>query len=305
MRVFYFNITYRCNSSCLFCAADHPLLHSAQEMTCAEFERILSENNVCAEDRVIVNGGEPTLHREFFSILDAIQRRNATIDLFSNGTRFGDAKFLERLLNYDRFYIRVPLFGGDAKTHDYLTGHPGGFETVARGLDALCCRLPEKNTLEIKLLLSKYTIRENEKIFELAEARWKRENVKLSLNPLLISHCVVQHKDLFIDRYSTMMKASESLIRRAYQAGWKLSMDLIPYCAFPDGDLLALCHGTRRVESHYADPNASFTKKDDKKSGACQECRYLDVCAGFSKGYINYFGEEEKKPIRPQRNSSV
>ena len=41
MRVFYFNITYACNSRCKFCAANHPILtDDNSQMTLEQFKAV-------------------------------------------------------------------------------------------------------------------------------------------------------------------------------------------------------------------------------------------------------------------------
>ena len=201
MRVFYFNITYRCNSNCMFCAADHPIYNEQTEMTLEEIAKILRDNHVGSGDRVIVNGGEPTIHRSFWEILDTIDRLGAKIDLFTNGQKLADEQFAKRLTAYRDIYIRVPLFGATAQVHDYLTGCRGGFDRVVKGLDHVYRYLGKGSQLEIKLLMSRVSVEENEKIYDLVKTRWPGPHVILSLNPLLISKCVIEHKDLFIEEY--------------------------------------------------------------------------------------------------------
>ena len=72
MSIYYFNITYRCNSRCMFCAADIPINSSCHEMQIEDFRNELDKENVGENDRVIVNGGEPTLHKDFFLFLDEL-----------------------------------------------------------------------------------------------------------------------------------------------------------------------------------------------------------------------------------------
>lgn len=299
MRVLYFNITYRCNSNCLFCAADHPLEQETEEMPLKEFEELLERRQVGAGDRVIVNGGEPTIHRDFFGILDAINICGAQIDLFTNGTLFKDEAFMKHLISYPRIYIRVPLFGGTAETHDQLTGHVGGFDAVCSGLDYIVKHPGNGIWLEIKMLLSRFTVSENEKILDLANRRWKAPHVLLSLNPLLISRCVVNRKDMFIDTYRNLLRDSEPMVQHMVSAGWNYSMDLIPFCAFPDADMMSLCRGQSVLLDHYyADPKGNNCQINEmKERERCMKCRYVWNCNGFPESYIRYFGKEEMKPI--------
>ena len=293
MSTYYFNITYRCNSNCIFCAADHPLENDNREMSLSEFNNVLDKCHVDSGDRVIVNGGEPTVHKDFWAILDAVKMRGATIDLFTNGKKLADNNFAVRVLNYDNIHIRVPLFGSTPEKHDFLTGIKGNFEATTMGLDNLYNNMRGHATLEIKLLMSKATIPENEKIYELIKSRWNHEAIRVSLNPLLISDCVIQQKDTLINTYESMMIQSESLIRRAYVDRTDFSVALVPFCTFPNKELLNMCRG-RNVggKFHYASPGFTKTVEEHEWDQPCHKCLYYGECNGFSKKYIEYFGEE-------------
>lgn len=275
----------------MFCAADHPILNEQSEMPLEEFAKILEDNHVGSGDRVIVNGGEPTIHRSFWEILDTIDQCGAKIDLFTNGQALADEQFAKRLTSYRDIYIRIPLFGSTAAAHDYLTGCPGGFNRVTKGLDHIYRYQGKGSQLEIKLLMSKVSVAENEKIYDLVKTRWPGAHIILSLNPLLISKCVIENKDLFIEEYPVILAQSEPLIRRIYADGRELSMSLIPFCAFPNDDLLSLCHGNTILEhSYYADPNNSKIIDEFAGREQCKLCKYAKKCNGYPDSYVRYFG---------------
>lgn len=298
MNIFYFNITYRCNSNCIFCAANHPLWQDNSEMTADEFKQILDERHVAAGDRVIVNGGEPTVHKEFWTILDTIDQRGATIDLFTNGIRLRDESFAKRLLKYDNLHIRIPLFGSTGELHDRLTGVPGNFEATTEALDHLIRNIRGHVTIEIKLLMSKATIEDNERIYDLIRERWQHEAVRISLNPLLISECVIQQKDIMIDTYESMMQKSEALIRRALAEGVDFSVALVPYCTYPNEELLHMCRGRRcGGNMFYASPGYQKNINRMAWRNPCLQCKYVSECNGFSKNYVEYFGSGVMKPF--------
>jgi len=299
MKVFYFNVTYRCNSNCIFCAANHPLWQDSSEMTASEFSQMVQEQGCSSGDRVIVNGGEPTIHKEFWDILDAINQLDARIDLFTNGIKLKDESFVKRLLEYDGIHIRIPLFGSTPAAHDRLTGVSGNFEATVKGLDNLYKNIHGNTSIEVKMLLSKATVEENEKIYELVQSRWKHDAIGMSLNPLLISECVIQQKDLLIDTYEALMEKSEALIRHALNDGSDFSVGLVPYCTFPNRELLELCRGSIVIstEMFYASPGYknNINKLDYRKP--CMKCRFINECNGFSKNYIDYFGTGVMKPF--------
>ena len=298
MRLFYFNITYRCNSRCIFCAADHPLLMDSREMSLDEFCDILDRNQVGTGDRVVVNGGEPTVHKDFFAFLNAIKSRGAYIDLFTNGMRLAEPEFLDDLLKYSPMYIRIPLFGASAAVHDKYTNCPGSFDKVVSAIDRLVSVMDKKVFLEIKMLLSKGTVNQNEQIFEICRERWTHPQTLVSLNPLLISRCVIDQEDVFVDSYTNLMAQSEPLIHKIADSGWRLSIDLMPYCTFPNKELIALCYGEKILaETHYSDPAQDRSVDEYQGREKCTGCRYIQVCSGFPRSYLKYMGSAEVRPM--------
>ena len=74
MNIFYFNITYTCNSNCVFCYS-HNTIHSGRifnEISTENFIDYLRSNNIKRTDRVIINGGEPFLHSDIINLLKSL-----------------------------------------------------------------------------------------------------------------------------------------------------------------------------------------------------------------------------------------
>lgn len=96
-------ITEHCNLRCPVCYADSGP-ERTRHRTLAEIERML-DAVVAAEgepDVVQISGGEPTLHPQFFDILDAAKRRPIRhLMVNTNGLRIAkDPEFVERLATY-------------------------------------------------------------------------------------------------------------------------------------------------------------------------------------------------------------
>ena len=299
MRIFYFNITYACNSRCIFCAADHPLqLNDTRQMSLEEFQKVLTLNNVGTGDRVIINGGEPTVHPDFFAFLEAVQRTGAKIDLFTNGKRLQELSFTKHLMEQTNIHIRVPLFGASAEVHDQLTGQGGNFAAVTRGLDNALQNLHSGITLEIKMLLSKTTVMENEKIYDLILKRWNSPLVRISLNPLLISGMVIQNKELFLDSYEKLLRGSKRLIENAQKGEMLFSTALIPFCAYPDDFHSQIPARIRKVTQRvYSDPSETTEEDGTKGRNPCRSCVYFGSCSGYPVSYVKYFGTGVMKPF--------
>jgi uncharacterized radical SAM superfamily Fe-S cluster-containing enzyme len=96
-------INQACNLACPVCFADAADMHGGHT-SLAQIERML-DALVASEgepDLVQLSGGEPTLHPEFFAVLDAVKRRPIRhVMINTNGIRIAqDPAFVARLAEY-------------------------------------------------------------------------------------------------------------------------------------------------------------------------------------------------------------
>ena len=96
-------INQACNLACPVCFADATDMHGSHR-SLVEIEAML-DALVASEgepDLVQLSGGEPTIHPEFFAILDAVKRRPIRhVMINTNGVRIAqDPAFVERLAGY-------------------------------------------------------------------------------------------------------------------------------------------------------------------------------------------------------------
>ncbi len=125
------NVSYRCNNNCVFCSvADRERKDAPLEELVASLESAY-ERGVRNLD---LDGGEPTLYPHLFDLLDAALKtgyRRMTIT--SNGRRFNDPVFIDRLVGYP-VDILVSLHGADAGVHDPLVQVPGAWKQTVAGI---------------------------------------------------------------------------------------------------------------------------------------------------------------------------
>ncbi|HEU5067061.1 MAG TPA: radical SAM protein, partial [Sphingomicrobium sp.] len=92
-----------CNLACPVCFANATDIHGSHKPL-AEIERMLDivVESEGEPDLVQLSGGEPTIHPEFFAILDAVKRRPIRhLMINTNGIRIAqDPTFVERLASY-------------------------------------------------------------------------------------------------------------------------------------------------------------------------------------------------------------
>lgn len=157
MKIFYFNITYTCNSNCVFCFS-HNTIHSGlihNEISPTEFFKYLSEQNVHPCDRVIINGGEPFLHSDIMTILKTLKNIGCEVLIYTNGRLL---KNLDFSFMTERYRFVIPVHGHKT-LHDRITRIEGSFDEMMEGLKHLSayrCRV------DIKIILNPLMISSSE-----------------------------------------------------------------------------------------------------------------------------------------------
>lgn len=156
-RIFYFNITYGCNSNCIFCYSHntHHNSRSYNEISSADFFDYLDAQHVKAGDRIIVNGGEPFLHTEIENILSGLVAYGCEVLIYTNGRTLSqyDMSYLTK-----RFRFIIPIHGYEI-IHENITGVKGSYRETLMGLNKLA---HETDCLvDIKMIINNLMISED------------------------------------------------------------------------------------------------------------------------------------------------
>lgn len=113
-------INQACNLACPVCFADAADVHGGHR-SLAEIEHMLDilVESEGEPDLVQISGGEPTLHPEFFAVLDAVKRRPIRhVMINTNGLRIAqEPAFVERLASYAprlEVYLQFDSLNDDA-----------------------------------------------------------------------------------------------------------------------------------------------------------------------------------------------
>lgn len=126
-------LTRLCNQRCLFC-----LDRDAQNGTSIAWEEVdreLAEGRARGLTRVVLSGGEPTIHPRY---LDVVARARALgydhVQTITNGRRFCYPAFLDAAVAAGLREVTFSLHGHTAALHDRLTRVPGSFVQALAGL---------------------------------------------------------------------------------------------------------------------------------------------------------------------------
>lgn len=213
-RVFYSNITYGCNSNCVFCYS-HNTIHngiSYKEISAEQLFIYWKLNNISKKDRVIINGGEPLLHSEIQKILNFLLCVGCEVLIYTNGrllNKLNLSKFNEN------FRFIIPIHG-DSFLHDYITKVLGSYDETIAGLNCLKnsqCKVDIKVILNHKLIssnihfnnmvesLKEIPFNNAIHITKMAETIISKKNNCKSLNMMDVAIRTKQLVDLFKNKY--------------------------------------------------------------------------------------------------------
>lgn len=126
-------LTYDCNDKCIFCLDSNA--HDGEIRAPEEVKRQILDGRRKGAKRLILSGGEPTIHPRFidFVKLGALAGYER-IQTVTNGRMFRYEDFLRRALDAGLQEITFSIHGPNAKIHDALVGVRGAYEEEIQGL---------------------------------------------------------------------------------------------------------------------------------------------------------------------------
>ena len=126
-------LTFDCNDRCVFCLDAHT--HDGRIRDREEVKAQILEGRRKGATRLILSGGEPTIHPHFVDFVRlgrlAGYRKIQTV---TNGRMFAYPEFLRAALDAGLSEITFSIHGPNAKVHDALVGTKGAFEEEMKGL---------------------------------------------------------------------------------------------------------------------------------------------------------------------------
>jgi MoaA/NifB/PqqE/SkfB family radical SAM enzyme len=127
-------LTYRCNDRCIFCLDSHT--HDGTDRERAEIHSQIIDGAKGGAQRLILSGGEPTIHPNFVDFIKLGRLSGYShIQTVTNGRMFAYPGFLEKCLAAGLREITFSIHGSNARIHDALVGTKGAFEQEVKGLE--------------------------------------------------------------------------------------------------------------------------------------------------------------------------
>ncbi len=313
---YYANLNYVCNERCVFCAAEMAngalrVAGHASWVTLDEVKAWVGGDRPGPRDRVLIAGGEPTLHRDLFPIVRFLGRDCGAVSIFTNGLRLADRAFAEEAVRAGITRFEVALYGARPESHDAVTRRPGSFERTLAGLRTLT-ELPRRGhfVVDVRLLVSRQSAFENPDIVRVVRERAPGVDT-FSLNRLLLSQDALASQAPI--SYAEAREPINETARLVRELGYTLAFDSLPLCVF-DGDNADWVRTQVRPGAGPPDAGERFLYFDPYvAAGAepesslvqrralpdpCLSCDYLAACRRVEGWYVRRFGFAGLRPVR-------
>lgn len=284
-----------CNYRCEFC------YYKTQLNDITEFAVIRERVDylvACGIKEVDLSGGESSIHKQWFDILDYCKSKGLKVSTLSNGYKFADKEFLAKSKEHGLEEILFSVHGYDKESHNELVGHRKGFENIikaienAHDLDILVrinCTVTHKN---YKSLPTKFV--ELVKLLKPFEVNfltlnyWDDAGVQETIDYNKVTPYVQQAIDLLKDvvdiinvRYTPycFMKGYEQYVCNYYQHIYDVyDWNIAVY----NGDIEPDVYKADKHKAMYAAAefkrNRTYYKKQE-----CLSCKYYYICDGVEK----------------------
>jgi mycofactocin biosynthetic radical S-adenosylmethionine protein MftC len=127
-------LTYGCNLACVHCLSSSGR-RDPRELTTAECRSVIDELQRMQVFYVNIGGGEPTVRKDFWELVDYATAHDVGVKFSTNGSRITSA-VATRLAGLEYVDVQISLDGATASVNDRVRG-PGSFATATRAMDHL------------------------------------------------------------------------------------------------------------------------------------------------------------------------
>lgn len=293
-----FRLGERCNHACPMCTntgrAELDLFGRDELMRRLDF--------IVAQGfrRVMLTGGEPTIHPDFFTLAEALHGRGVAWDLNTHGRSFHRADFAARARRLGLERAIVSLHGHEPMTSGLMSGAPRvAFEQTLAGMAHL---VGEGVAVMANLVLSRINLDHLDAWLELLHAHFGEAVEAKIVFPSLAS------KGREWDAIQLRLEEVEAPVRRARataaRLGVALAWESVPNCITgdPTHDNVGR---TGFGETHYLDdargdvvyPLHVVERALARYHADCVACPAFDRCSGVSELYAERFGVNALVPF--------
>ena len=300
MKELSLHITDVCNFGCKFCVWGDTLVRAADPIPRRELDRFLEGNRDSGFDRVNLHGGEPTLRRDLFDLLDRIRELGyPTVSLQSNGWALANRRFTERLVAGGVSLFVISVHGHTPEIHDTLSVAQGSLGRIRRGMELV-------RALGQEIRTNTVAVRANfAHLPEIAEWVIDAGSSHVNISSLMPTGRAWSADEDLMPTYRELEPYATAAIRLAEERGALASLEGFPRCSVAGFEEHCLFRKVVRggqvrcyVRGEVWENHDTYVAENVKsKRHECEDCVHHELCGGPYTLYVENRGWSEFQPV--------
>lgn len=230
MATYYYNLTYRCQSACVFCASDST---NAKVANMNLLDVVKSFDMLCLnnDDEIILNGGETTLHPDLIRVVRLASQTGASVTLFTNGRRLADRQFTEQLIDSGVDRISIPFYGTDEYEHELMTQSRNSFRQTMSGVHNLLDIRGKNDSpeLELKCLMCRPCLNKNSGLVDFVAREFGKPD-RFIISGLIFSEKLLSSAEQLVPSWEELIQYVNETYERTIQYSLNTILILLPLC---------------------------------------------------------------------------
>ena len=292
---------YRCNNRCIFCYNDDKRNRFRRRTTNEIKEEILSARSRGTEYLEII-GGEPTIRKDIIKLVKYAKHLGfETVMFASNGRMFYYRDFAERIIDAGISDLVLSIHGHNPQIHDYLTGSPGSFVQLMKGLENL--KSLGFDRIGTNTTIVKQNYKHLPQIGRFIYDLGIRNSEFIYIDP---THGAPKHNfSELVPRISEIREYVHNCLDIGKDADhWHIRYMPICYVESYLGQISEIHEKVHFHTEHIApdfinlDVSDSRKRISRQKTDKCNNCKYFNVCEGIWTEYLKHYGDEELRPVK-------
>lgn len=221
MKTLFLNLWYKCNYDCVYCV----IWWIQEEFWSEDFVSLekIKEIDLNWYNTVRLTWGEPTIHPDFFEILNYFYEKNFWISMQTNWSMLWQKQFYNKIKNYKINY-QLPLNSYIENIHNIIMKHKNAFNLTIDWIKNLL--LNDKSTLTVKIILTKLNYSHLSKTVEFLISIWVKR--------FYIAYPVIKWNYLkypkLVPKYSEIKKELDLLVDIEEKYKIHYVLESFPYC---------------------------------------------------------------------------
>lgn len=276
----------RCNNHCIMCT--NPFIFQLEKNGYYYLYKTLilvwAGYKFKSNDSLNFTGGEPTIHPDFFKIIDWFHARSpkSNIAIASNGRMFYYKNFTKNLLKINNLLLEIAVHGYDERTHDLITRTKGSFKQTIEGIHNILRFKNDSQELEIRIIITKLTYKNLDKILAFIKNEFDIKQIRdIVLIFLEMEGQAETNFNIVGITYKEVMKFLPQVVNKWASCFNDLRLYHFPLCVLPS-ELWPDAWRTLRAEEVMFLPR-------------CNKCLFEKYCLGIHRDYLTLVGNKEFK----------